>query len=55
MDWIVLILSSAMYQKIKQWAKSIKKDVMVVWLVAKDERMPVWIKILALIVAAYAL
>ncbi|OTG64644.1 hypothetical protein B9T29_00380 [Acinetobacter sp. ANC 3903] len=44
-----------MYQKIKQWAKSIKKDVVVVWLVAKDERTPVWIKLLALIVAAYAL
>ena len=47
-----MILSSRMYQKIKQWAKAIKKDVVVVWLVAKDERTPVWIKILALIVAA---
>ncbi|GAA5180428.1 YkvA family protein [Acinetobacter kookii] len=44
-----------MYQKIKQWAKTIKKDVRVVWLVAKDQRTPVWIKILALIIAAYAL
>ena len=44
-----------MYQKIKQWAKTIKKDVLVVWLVAKDQRTPVWIKLLALIIAAYAL
>ncbi|OTG74245.1 MULTISPECIES: YkvA family protein [unclassified Acinetobacter] len=44
-----------MYQKIKQWAKTIKKDVLVVWLVAKDQRTPVWIKILALMIAAYAL
>lgn len=44
-----------MYQQIKQWAKTLKKDIVVVWLVAKDERTPVWIKILALIVAAYAL
>ena len=51
----ILIFSTCMYQKIKQWAKTIKKDVLVVWLVAKDQRTPVWIKILALIVAAYAL
>ena len=44
-----------MYQKIKQWTKTIKKDVLVVWLVAKDQRTPVWIKILALMIAAYAL
>ena len=44
-----------MYQKIKQWAKTIKKDVLVVWLVAKDQRTPAWIKILALMIAAYAL
>lgn len=44
-----------MYQKIKQWAKAIKKDVVVVWLVAKDQRTPIWIKLLALIVAAYTL
>ncbi|MGE8561270.1 MAG: YkvA family protein [Acinetobacter sp.] len=44
-----------MYQQIKQWAKTLKKDIVVVWLVAKDQRTPVWIKILALIIAAYAL
>ncbi|MGS0707164.1 YkvA family protein [Acinetobacter sp. ANC 3781] len=44
-----------MYHQIKQWAKTLKKDIVVVWLVAKDERTPVWIKILALITAAYAL
>lgn len=50
-----MILSSRMYQQIKQWAKTLKKDIVVVWLVAKDQRTPVWIKILALIIAAYAL
>ncbi|WP_291371442.1 MULTISPECIES: YkvA family protein [unclassified Acinetobacter] len=44
-----------MYQKIRQWAKRLKKDIVVVWLVAKDERTPIWIKILALVIAAYAL
>ncbi len=51
----ILILITCMYQKIKQWARTIKKDVLVVWLVVKDQRTPVWIKILALIIAAYAL
>lgn len=44
-----------MYQKIKQWAKSIKKDILVVWLIAKDQRTPVSVKFLAFIIAAYAL
>jgi uncharacterized membrane protein YkvA (DUF1232 family) len=44
-----------MYQKIKQWAKTLKKEIVVVWLVAKHERTPIWIKILALMIAAYAL
>lgn len=43
-----------MYQRIKQWAKSIKKDILVVWLIAKDKRMPNSVKLLALIIAAYA-
>ena len=44
-----------MYQRIKQWAKSIKKDILVVWLIAKDKRTPNFVKFLALIIAAYAL
>jgi len=44
-----------MYQQIKQWAKALKKEIVVVWLVAKHERTPVWIKLLALMIAAYAL
>lgn len=43
-----------MYQRIKKWAKSIKKDILVVWLIAKDKRTPNSIKFLALIIAAYA-
>lgn len=44
-----------MYQKIKKWAKSIKQDILVVWLIAKDHRTPKFIKFLALMTAAYAL
>ena len=43
-----------MYQRIKKWDKSIKKDILVVWLIAKDKRTPNSIKFLALIIAAYA-
>ena len=43
-----------MYHRITQWAKSIKKDILVVWLIAKDKRTPNSVKLLALIIAAYA-
>ena len=49
------MIATCMYHQIKQWAKTLKKNIVVVWLVAKGERTPVWIKILALITAAYAL
>ncbi|HEY0032394.1 MAG TPA: YkvA family protein, partial [Devosia sp.] len=39
----------------KQWARSIKRDVLVVWLIAKDRRTPWSVRILAGCVAAYAL
>jgi len=47
--------SLAMLEKIKSWAKSLKKDILVVWLIAKDKRTPILVKILAIIIAAYAL
>lgn len=44
-----------MYKTIKQWAQSIKRDILVVWLIAKDRQTPNFVKFLALIIAAYAL
>ena len=38
----------------KTWAKNIKRDVHAVWLAAHDPRTPLLAKVLALIVAAYA-
>ena len=38
----------------KTWAKNIKRDVHAVWLAARDPRTPLLAKVLALIVAAYA-
>jgi len=38
----------------KTWARNIKRDVHAVWLAARDPRTPLVAKVLALIVAAYA-
>ena len=39
----------------RQWARSIKRDVLVVYLAARDARTPWALRLLALAVAAYAL
>ncbi|NUR45451.1 MAG: DUF1232 domain-containing protein [Sphingomonas sp.] len=42
-------------QKLKEWARSIKRDVATLWLAARDPRVPWYAKLLAGTVAAYAL
>jgi len=42
-------------QQIHRWASSIKRDVIAVWIAARDARTPKYAKILALLVAGYAL
>ena len=44
-----------MLQRAKHWAKSIKRDVVAVWIAARDPRVPWYAKLLAGAVAAYAL
>lgn len=44
-----------MIQHLKEWARSIKRDVLAVYLAARDPRVPWYAKALALIVAGYAL
>ena len=39
----------------KRWARTLKRDVLAVWLAARDRRTPTLAKVLALLVAAYAL
>lgn len=41
--------------KIKAWAKGLKRDVVALWLAARDPRTPWYAKVLAGAVAAYAL
>jgi len=41
--------------RIRQWACTIKRDVVALWLAAKDSRTPWYAKLLAMVTAAYAL
>lgn len=45
----------AMFGRIKQWARAIVRDVLALWLAARDPRVPWIAKAVAAIVAAYAL
>lgn len=47
--------SDELLRHLKSWAKSIKRDVIALWLAARDPRTPWYAKLLAAIVAAYAL
>src|SRR5437660_4042792 len=42
-------------EKPKVWARAIRRDVVAVWIAARDPRVPWYAKALALAVAAYAL
>jgi uncharacterized membrane protein YkvA (DUF1232 family) len=42
-------------QRIKEWARAIRRDVHALWLAARDPRTPWYAKAFALAIAAYAL
>lgn len=42
-------------EKAKQWARSLKRDVVALWIAARDPRTPWYVKVAAGAVAAYAL
>jgi len=44
-----------MWQRLKRWAKSLRRDVMSLWFAARDPRTPMVPRLLALALAAYAL
>ena len=44
-----------MLERAKQWARNIKRDVIALWIAARDPRVPWYAKALAMAVAAYAL
>ena len=45
----------AWFDKMKQWARNLKRDVFALWLAASDPRVPRLAKLVAAAVAAYAL
>ena len=44
-----------MFRRLKAWAGRLKRDVLVLWLAARDPRVPWAAKALAAMAAAYAL
>ncbi len=44
-----------MLRRAKEWARSIKRDVLAVWIAARESRVPWYAKAIAAAVAAYAL
>ena len=44
-----------MIARLRQWARALKRDVLVLWLAARDNRITAAIKLLAAFVAGYAL
>lgn len=44
-----------MFERLKRWARYIKRDVVALWLAARDPRVPWYAKAVAAAVAAYAL
>jgi uncharacterized membrane protein YkvA (DUF1232 family) len=44
-----------MIERTKHWARAIKRDVLALWIAARDPRVPWYAKALAMAVAAYAL
>lgn len=43
------------FQRLKHWARALKREVVALWIAARDPRMPVSARIVAAMVAAYAL
>ena len=43
------------FQKIYSWAKALKLDVLALWFVLKNPKMPFWTKVVCFVAVAYAL
>jgi uncharacterized membrane protein YkvA (DUF1232 family) len=44
-----------MFDRLQQWARSVKRDAVAVWIAARDPRVPWYAKVVAAATAAYAL
>ncbi len=45
----------SLLERVKHWAKSLKRDVIALWIAARDKRTPLAAKLVAAMVATYAL
>ncbi|MBA4491319.1 DUF1232 domain-containing protein [Paracoccus sp. S1E-3] len=43
------------FERLKQWARALKREVVALWIAARDPRTPLGARIVAALVAAYAL
>lgn len=50
-----LLHRGAKVERLRRWARVIRRDALTLWLAARDPRVPVVVKLLAACVAAYAL
>ncbi|WP_206453691.1 YkvA family protein [Aurantimonas marina] len=48
-------MSKPLWPRLKAWARDLKRDVVALWIAARDLRTPLFAKLLAASVAAYAL
>lgn len=48
-------MTTSLLERAKRWAKSLKRDVVALWIAARDDRTPLAAKLVAVMVAAYAL
>ncbi len=44
-----------MLKRLKQWARTVKRDAVALWIAARDPRTPWYAKAIAVLVAGYAL
>jgi uncharacterized membrane protein YkvA (DUF1232 family) len=47
-------MPQAVFERLKTWARRLKRDVVVIWIAARDPRTPMLARLIAAIVAAYA-
>jgi len=45
----------SLFEAVRRWARSIKRDVLTLWLAAKDPRVPLYLKVFSALIAGYAL
>ena len=54
-DGVVAGFEMSVSSRLRQWARDLKRQTLVVWFAARDPRTPVYLRLLALVIAAYAL